>query len=135
MGSQENLRLAQQFLEKLRSGAGPDEIASLCTPDIDWNIPGDSGALPWIGHKTGREAISDFVRDTQIMVKSISFDIKEVLASDDRAVILGHVQSRINTTGKLIDSAFAIVLTFADAKIARFLLLEDSFAVSMAARH
>jgi hypothetical protein len=69
------------------------------------------------------------------MVKSISFDIKEVLASDDRAVILGHVQSRINTTGKLIDSAFAIVLTFADAKIARFLLLEDSFAVSMAARH
>ena len=134
MGSQDNLRLAQQFLEKLGSGARPDEIASLCTPDIDWNIPGDSGALPWIGHKTGREAISDFVRDTQIMVKSISFDIKEVLASDDRAVILGHVQSRINTTGKLIDSAFAIVLTFADAKIASFLLLEDSFAVSMAAR-
>jgi hypothetical protein len=45
------------------------------------------------------------------------------------------LQTWINATGKLIDSAFAIVLTFSDAKIASFLMLEDSFAVSMAARH
>ncbi|MGQ7932550.1 nuclear transport factor 2 family protein [Paraburkholderia sediminicola] len=134
MDSHGNLRLAQQFLDKLRSGASPDEIASLCAPDLDWNIPGDSGVLPWIGHKTGREAISDFVRDTQIMIESVSFDIKDVLANDNRAVIFGDVQSRVNATGKLIDSAFAIVLTFSGAKIASFLMLEDSFAVSMAAR-
>jgi ketosteroid isomerase-like protein len=70
-----------------------------------------------------------------MMVEGIGFDIKDVLASDDRAIILGHVQSRIKATGKLIDSEFAIVLTFAGAKIASFLLLEDSFAVSLAARH
>ena len=91
--------------------------------------------LPWVGHKTGRKAISDFVRDTQTMVERVSLDIKDILASDDRPVILGHLQTRINATGKLIDSAFAIVLTFSDAKIASFLMLEDSFAVSMAARH
>ncbi|MGF6604218.1 ketosteroid isomerase-like protein [Paraburkholderia sp. GAS448] len=135
MGSQEKFRLAQQFLERLRSGAAPDEIASLCTPDLDWNVPGDPGALPWIGRKTGREAVSHFVRDARMMVEGIGFDIREVLASDDRAVILGHVRSRIKATGKLIDSEFAIVLTFAGAKIASFLLLEDSFAVSLAARH
>jgi ketosteroid isomerase-like protein len=135
VASEENLRLAHQFLEKLRSGASPDEIASLCNPDLDWNIPGDSGVLPWIGHQTGREAISDFVRDTRVMIDSISVGFKDVLASDDRAVILGHLQSRINATGRLIDSAFAIVLTFSDAKIASFLMLEDSFAVSVAARH
>jgi uncharacterized protein len=81
-------------------------------------FPGDSGVLPWIGRKTGREAISDFVRDTQTMVESVSVDIKEVLASDDLAVISGHLQLRINATGKLIDRAFAIVLTFSGAKIA-----------------
>lgn len=135
MGWQENIRLAQQFLETLRSSSAPDEIASLCTPDLDWHVPGNPGALPWIGRKTGREAISHFVRDARMMIEGIGFDINDVLASDDRAVILGHVQSRIKATGKLIDSEFAIVLTFAGAKISRFLLLEDSYAVSMAARH
>jgi ketosteroid isomerase-like protein len=135
MNSSENLRLAHQFLEKIGSGASADEIASLCTPDLDWNIPGDSGVLPWVGHKTGRKAISDFIRDTQTMIERVSLDIKDILASDDRAVILGHLQTRINATGKLIDSAFAIVLIFSDAKIASFLMLEDSFATSMAARH
>ncbi|MBC8750432.1 MULTISPECIES: nuclear transport factor 2 family protein [Paraburkholderia] len=135
MNRQENIRLAQQFLEKIGSGASGVEIAALCTPDLDWNIPGDSGVLPWVGHKTGREAMSDFVRDTQTTIERVRLDIKDVLASDERAVILGHLQTRINATGKLIDSAFAIILTFADGKIASFLMLEDSFATSMAARH
>ncbi|MDB5992212.1 MAG: Ketosteroid isomerase-related protein [Herbaspirillum sp.] len=134
MNSTENLRLARQFLEKIGSGASANEIASLCTPDLDWNIPGDSGVLPWVGHKRGRQAILDFVRDTQTMIERVGLDIKDILANDDRAVILGHLQTRINATGKLIDSAFAIVLTFSDAKIASFLMLEDSFATSMAAR-
>ncbi|MGF6936511.1 ketosteroid isomerase-like protein [Paraburkholderia sp. UCT70] len=135
MNRQENIRLAQQFLEKIGSGASGVEIAALCTPDLDWNIPGDSGVLPWVGHKTGREAMSNFVRDTQTTIERVRLDIKDVLASDERAVILGHLQTRINATGKLIDSAFAIILTFADGKIASFLMLEDSFATSMAARH
>jgi ketosteroid isomerase-like protein len=134
MSSQENLRLAQQFLEKMGSGASADEIAALCAPDLEWDIPGDSGVLPWVGHKTGREAISDFVRNTQSMIERVSLDIHDVLASNDRAVILGHLQTRINATGKLIDGEFAIVLTFSGTKIASFLMLEDSFAVSMAAR-
>ncbi|MGB7195611.1 MAG: nuclear transport factor 2 family protein [Collimonas pratensis] len=135
MSSQKNLHLAQQFLEKMGSGASADEIAALCTPDLDWNIPGDTGVLPWVGHQTGRQAISDFVRDTQAMIERVSLDIKDILANDNRAVILGHLQSRINATGKLIDTTFAIVLTFSGTQIASFLMLEDSFAVSIAARH
>ena len=134
MNSQTNHRLAQQFLEKLGSGASAEEIAGLCAPDLDWKIPGDAGVLPWIGHKTGSAAISDFVRDTQTMIERESLDIQDVLASDGHAVILGHLRTRIKATGKLIDSAFAIVLTFSGEKIARFLMLEDSFAVSAAAK-
>lgn len=134
MNSQQTLHLARQFLEKMGSGASADEIAALCAPDLDWNIPGDTGVLPWIGRKTGRKAISDFVRDTQTMIERVSLDIKDILANGDRAVILGHLQSRINATGKLIDTAFVIILTFSGAQIASFLMLEDSFAVSMAAR-
>ncbi len=135
MNSQDNLRLAQRFLEQLGSGASPSDIAALCEPDLDWNIPGDAGVLPWIGHKTGNSAIADFVSDTQTMIERVSLEIHDVLASDARAVVLGHLQSRVTATGKLIDTSFAIVLTFTGDKIARFLMLEDSFAVSKAARH
>lgn len=134
MDTHDNLRLAQGFLEKLGAGASPDEIAALCTPDLDWNIPGDTGVLPWIGHKTGRDAIADFVRDTQTMIQREHLEIHDVLASNERAVILGHLRTRISATGRLIDSAFAIVLTFADERISSFLMLEDSHATSMAAR-
>ena len=136
MSSAENLRLAQQFLEKMGSGASADEIAALCTSDLDFNIPGDTGVLPWVAHKKGREAMFDFVSGIRASVESVSFSIQDVLANDGRAVILGHLQSRIKATGKLIDTAFAFVLTFSpEGKIASFLMFEDSFAVSAAARH
>ncbi|WP_322081777.1 nuclear transport factor 2 family protein [Burkholderia sp. BCC1972] len=135
MRSQDNLRLTHLFLEKMSSGASAEEIAALCTPDLDWNIPGDAGVLPWVGRRRGRDALADFIRDTQTMIERISLDVEDVLAGDNRAVILGHLTTRVNATGKLIDSAFAIVLTFSGEKIASFLLLEDSFAVSVAARH
>lgn len=135
MDSQTNLSLAHQFLQKIGSGASGDELAALCAPEFEWNIPGDTGVLPWIGRKTGRQAMSDFVRDTQGMIERVSLDIQDVMASNERAVILGHLQTRINATGKLIDSAFAIVLSFSGTQISSFLMLEDSFATSLAARH
>lgn len=124
-----------QFLGKLGAGASADDIAALWTPDLDWNIPGDAGVLPWVGHKTGRAAIMDFIRDTQTMIQRESLEIHDVLASGQRAVILGHLRTRITATAKVIDSAFAIVLTFSGDQIASFLMLEDSFATSNAARN
>lgn len=56
----------------------------------------------------------------------------DIASSSQRAVILGRLQSRVYATGKLIDSAFAIILTFAGDKVASFLMLEDRFAVSAA---
>lgn len=129
-----NLRLAQQFLEKIGAGASPDEMAALCMPDLDWNIPGDPGILPWIGAQRGNKAIADFVRDTQTMITRERLDIEDILASETRAVIVGHLKTRINATEKLIDTPFAIVLTFAGDKVASFLMLENSFATSQAAR-
>jgi len=44
-----------------------------------------------------------------------------VLASDGRAVVLGGLSTRIKRTGKVIDTAFAIILTIAAGKITYFL--------------
>jgi uncharacterized protein len=86
MSSTSNFQVAKTFLAKIGSGADPDDVAALFSPDLDWNIPGDAGVLPWVGHKTGRWAVADFVRDSGRMIERISFEVHDVLANDDRAV-------------------------------------------------
>jgi uncharacterized protein len=49
-----NLDIAQQFLTKLGEGASPEEVAKLFSADLDWNIPSDTGVLPWIGRLVTR---------------------------------------------------------------------------------
>ena len=134
MSVKKNLDIAQQFLAKLGDGAPPEEIAELFSADLDWNIPGDSGVLPWIGHKTGRGAVVDFVRDSRQMIERLGFEVHDVLASEERAIIFGELSFRSKSTGKTIEQAYAIVLTIKGDKIIRFLMLEDSFAVANAAR-
>jgi len=68
------------------------------------------------------------------MIERLSFEVHDILASGNRAVILGSLASRLKRTGKIIKTDFAIVLTVVNAEIVRFQMLEDSFAVSQAAR-
>lgn len=135
MSIKENLEIAQMFLTKLGEGAPHEQIVQLFSADLDWNIPGETGVLPWIGHKTGSSAIVDFLRDASEMIERIRFEVHDVLASEERAIIFGELASRIKKTGKTIEQAYAIVLTIADGKITHFLMLEDSFATAKAAHH
>ena len=128
------LHLAQEFLRRMGSAAEPSEIASLFSDNLDWEIAGDTGVLPWIGKKSGKSAILDFVTDSRAMMERISHEVRDILANDVRAVILGTLASRPKSTGKIINTDFAIVLTVANGEIVRFQMLEDSFAVSQAAR-
>jgi len=134
MSQNETLHLAQEFLGRMGSGAEPTEIARLFSEALEWEIAGDTGVLPWIGHKSGRAAITDFVLDSRAMIERISFDVHDILANDDRAVILGSLASKLRRNDKLLTTDFAIVLTVANGEIVRFQMLEDSFAVSKAAR-
>lgn len=134
MTMQENLKIAHCLLEKMGSGAAPEEIASLFSANLEWHIPGDSGALPWIGRKSGRGAVESFVRESSTLMERIRLDVHDVLASDDRAVIVGELVTLITATGKVIESPFVIVLTIAGGEISNFLMLENSLAVAEATR-
>src|SRR5258705_9051012 len=119
MSQNDILRLAQEFLRRMDSGAEPTEIAKLFSETLEWEIAGDTGALPWIGRKSGRAAITDFVHDSRAMIERISFEIHDILASDNRAVILGSLESKLRRTGKIIKTDFAIILTVSDGEIVR----------------
>jgi ketosteroid isomerase-like protein len=135
MNQNDTLRLAQEFLHRMGTGAEPAEIAKLFSETLEWEIAGDTGVLPWIGRKSGRAAISDFVRDSRAMIERITFEVHDILASDKRAVVLGSLASKLKRTGKIVTTDFAIILTVSKDEIVRFQMLEDSFAVSQAARN
>ena len=135
MNQNDTLRLAQEFLRRMGSDAEPVEIAKLFSETLEWEIAGDTGVLPWIGHKSGRGAITDVVRDSRAMLERISFEVHDILASDKRAVILGSLASKLKRTGKVVTTDFAIILTVSNDEIVRFQMLEDSFAVSQVARN
>jgi len=134
MSQEQNRRLAQKLLIEMSKGSDPGAISMLFSADVRFEIAGEAGLLPWLGRKTGRKAVADFVRDTRDLIERIRFDAHEILASEERAVAVGELASRINATGKVLNSEFALILTFSNGDIKSFSLLEDSFALSQAAR-
>jgi len=134
MSHQQNIAIAQRLLQGLGGGQDPAEIAALFGADLVFEIQGDDGVLPWIGRKTGRQAIEEFVRDIRALTEPITFDVEDILASDSRAAIVGALKTRIKATGKTTTAHFAIVLTITGDVVTRFQMLEDSFDVSRAAR-
>ena len=134
MSGQQNIAIAQKFLEGIGSGQNPAEIAALFAADLVFEIQGDDGVLPWIGRKTGRQAIADLIRDIRALTESVSFEVEDILASERRAAIIGALRTRIKATGKITATQFAIILTVTGDLVTRFQMLEDSFDVSKAAR-
>ena len=134
MSREQNIEIAKTLLEGMGTRRDPNEIAALFAEDLVFEIQGDAGVLPWVGRKTGRNAMADFMRDQRAMTEPLAFDVEDVLASEERAVIVGRLRARIKTTGKITATQFALVLTIADDIVTRFQMLEDSYDVSRAAR-
>jgi ketosteroid isomerase-like protein len=135
MSHQQNIAIAQKLLEGIGGGRDPSKIAALFDADhLLFEIQGDDGALPWIGRKTGRHTVADFIRDIRTLTEPVTFEVEDILASESRAAIIGALQTRIKATGKTTATQFAIILTISDDVVTRFQMLEDSFDVSKAAR-
>jgi ketosteroid isomerase-like protein len=128
-----SILLAQRLLAAIGEQA-PAEVAAMFSDDAPFEIPGDDGVLPWIGHRTGRQAVVDFIIGIRTLTEPLAFDVADILANDTHAVIVGELATRIKATDKVVETDFAIILTTSGGLITRFQMLEDSFAVSRAAR-
>lgn len=134
MTADRNLAVARKLLAQMAQGEAPELIAAQFSEDVKFEIAGDVGALPWIGRKAGRSAVSDFFRDARQIVEPLRFDVDGVFADDARAVVIGELASRLRGTTATLETAFAFILTISGDEITRFQMLEDSFAVSRVAR-
>ena len=134
MNQVKNVAIAQQLLAGIAAGKAPDALAVMFAEDLRFEIQGDEGVLPWIGHKTGRQAAADFFRDIRMLTEPVQFEVEDILASANRAAIVGDLATRIKSSGKIVNTQFAIVLTISGDKITRFQMLEDSFDLSRTVR-
>jgi ketosteroid isomerase-like protein len=88
--------------------------------------------VPWIGRRQGRQGVAAFFRDLRQRVEPIRFEIRSIVVEGEKAVALGELESRVKSTGNVIESEFAIEFTVRDSMIVRYRLFEDSFAVARA---
>src|SRR5258707_14012209 len=94
MSHQQNIAIAQKLLEGIGSGRDPAEIAASFDANLRFEIQGDDGVLPWIGRKTGRQAVANFIRDIRALTEPVTFEVEDMLASESRAAIIGALQTR-----------------------------------------
>jgi ketosteroid isomerase-like protein len=134
MNQDKNIAIAQQLLAGIGEGRPPDTLAAMFAEDLRFEIQGDDGVLPWIGHKTGRQAAADFFREIRVLTEPVKFEVEDILGSPNRAVIVGELATRIKSSGKIFSTQFAIVLTISGDKITRLQMLEDSFDLSRTVR-
>jgi ketosteroid isomerase-like protein len=134
MSQDKNIAIAQRLLAGLAEGKAPDALAAMFSEKLRFEIQGDDGVLPWIGHKTGRQAAADFFRDIRLLTEPVKFEIEDILGSANRAAIVGDLATRIKSSGKIVNTQFAIVLTISGDEITRFQMLEDSFDLSRTVR-
>src|SRR5580698_7675731 len=81
MNQVQNVAIAQQLLAGIAAGKAPDALAVMFAEDLRFEIQGDEGVLPWIGHKTGRQAAADFFRDIRMLTEPVQFEVEDILAS------------------------------------------------------
>ena len=133
--SEQILALAQGLLEKIGKRAPIEELADLVSDDLVFEVAGDATAMPWVGPpKIGRQAFTNFIQDQRELLTTDAFRVDDILHNDTRAVILGELSSTVIKTTRVIQTYFALILTISDNRITRFQMMEDSYAVSLAAR-
>jgi ketosteroid isomerase-like protein len=98
MSQQQNIAIAKTLLEGIGGGRDPAEIAAPFAADLAFEIQGDHGVLPWIGRKTGREAVADFIRQIRILTEPVTFEVEDILASESRAAIVGALEDSFDVS-------------------------------------
>ena len=107
----------------------PEPIAALFAEQVDWFIPGNEEVAPWVGRRGTRAEVTEFYRMLFAAVTPLSVEMQHLLADGEVAIATGEFSSRMNATGRVLESLFSIDVTVRDGQIVRYRLMEDTHAV------
>ncbi|MEY9844512.1 nuclear transport factor 2 family protein [Streptacidiphilus sp. MAP5-3] len=126
----ENTRSVVEELLK-RVGAGDIEgVVELFARDAVWEIPGDPAIVPWVGRRSV-ENIPEFFETIGAYTDRELFDVERVVVDGPNAVLIGRARVVVRSTGKVIDTPFAIdIVVNHEGRISRYYMFEDSWRVA-----
>jgi ketosteroid isomerase-like protein len=121
-------QVVETFFQRLATGE-PDELAALLAEEIDWLIPGDTTVAPWVGRRSTREGVADYLQRLRAAVEPLHAEVQHVLVDGDMAIAVGEFASRMRQTGTVVESIFFAQFVVREGLIVQYRLLEDSQAV------
>ncbi|AJW62304.1 SnoaL-like domain protein [Elizabethkingia miricola] len=118
-------QVVEQYYQNLASG-NYEACVLLFADSVEWRIPGNAELAVWIKDRNTKEEIRTFFKELFENLETISFEVTGKFYNENRAVVTGHLISRVLSTGKLFDSHFTVQFTVEKGFITKYLMLEDS---------
>lgn len=124
MSQQHTLDVARAVYAAFQQGDVPTVIEHL-TEDVSLGFPSMPG-VPFYGVRHGKEGAVDFFQALGTHIEFVAFDVKELLAQDDKVVALIALREKVRETGKVVEQPEEVhVLTFAGGRICKARFYHD----------
>ncbi len=88
-----------------------EDLSRCVTHDAEFDLP---ESVPWGGRHHGHLGVQTFAEDFADRVDGIWADPDEVIAEDDRVVVLGRISGEARATGVHFEVPFAHVWSLSD---------------------
>ena len=132
MDAQENKRIVTEGYQLFQNGDIPGMMARV-HDDAVWISP-DAEAVPFAGSYHGKAEVARFFAELGAAMQPTRFVIKDIIAENDKVVVLGEATWLVRSTGRSYDSPWVHVFTMRDGKFIRVEALYDTAPAERAFR-
>lgn len=108
----------------------PEKIASMVSEKVDWYIF-ESKYMPWTGHKSKREEISELFKTlfSYFIDGSEKLEAQPFLLRGNEVAVFGFVERTVKKNGKHFRMPLAIHITVENNLITKFSLYEETLII------
>jgi ketosteroid isomerase-like protein len=109
-------------------------ILGVLSTDVDWYFVGRPEDIPFAGRRHGHAQMVEFFTAIGQTVDVLEFGPREMLACEDKVLVLGHERVRVRATERVFESDWAHVYTIESGKIVRLREFYDTATIAAAFR-
>jgi ketosteroid isomerase-like protein len=132
MDARDNKRIVMDGYRLFQNGDIPGMLA-YAHDDAEWISP-EAEAVPFAGSFHGKAEVGRFFSALISAMQPTRFVIKDVIAENDKVVVLGEAAWMVKSTGRSYDSSWVHVFTMRDDKFTRVEALYDTASAERAFR-
>ncbi len=133
MAGSANVQVVEQLYTAFGGGDVPG-ILGVLSEDVDWLFVGRPQDVPFAGPRRGHQQMIEFFTIVGQTVEVFEFGPSEIMAFDDKVLVLGHERVRVRATDKIFETDWAHLFTIQDGKIVRLREFYDTATIAAAYR-